>query len=230
MTHLNAEIRNKTETLQRACTKKAYNDLVEVTAIFLMVFNKRRGSETVKMKVTDFTERVDYTQNETVLGSLSKMEKSLVKIMTLVKTLGKRGKTVPVLLPEVAKNAIETLLSSREAVGVPDGSLLFAKASGKRLSGWHTLKKFCRVAGVKNEKYITATNMRKYLATIAQVMNLRENEMDMLASHMGHDLAIHRQYYRLQDSTIELSKIARLLMSTEGPLGEFNEDDEGSSD
>ena len=82
-------------------------------------------------------------------------------------------------------------------------------------------------------RYITATNMRKYLATIAQVMNLRESEMDMLASHMGHDLAIHRQYYRLQDSTIELSKIARLLMSTEGPLREFNqddEDDEGSSD
>ena len=52
-------------------------------------------------------------------------------------------------------------------------------------------KKFYHLAGVKNDKYITATNMRKYLATIAQVMNLRENGMDMLASHVGHDLAIH---------------------------------------
>ena len=72
--------------------------------------------------------------------------------------------------------------------------------------------------------------MRKYLATIAQVMNLRENEMDMIASHLGHDLAVRRRYYRLQDSTIELSKIARLLVSTEGRLGEFDGEGEGDDD
>ena len=86
-----------------------------------------------------------------------------------------------------------------------------------------TTPRICELTGVKNRKTITATNMRKYLATIAQVMNLKENEMDMVASHLGHDLAVHRRYYRLQDSTIELSKIARLLMSTESRLGEFDD-------
>ena len=57
---------------------------------------------------------------------------------------------VPVLLPNVAKDAVETLISAREAVGVPGCSLLlFAKTNGKKVSGWHALKKFCQAAGVK---------------------------------------------------------------------------------
>ena len=64
--------------------------------------------------------------------------------------------------------------------------------------------------------------MRKYLATVVQILNLKENEMDMLASHLGHDLAVHRRYYRLQDCTIELGKIAHLLLSTEGELSRVN--------
>ena len=229
MAYLNTEFKKRTETVQSSCSKKAYNDLAKVTSIFLMVFNKRRGNETVKMKVSDYTERTEDSQNETVMASLTQVEKGLMKIMTLAKTFGKRGRVVPVLIPECAKDAIETLLSAREAVGVPlECPLLFAKVNGKRLSGWHSLQSLCKLAGVKNSKYITATNMRKYLATIAQVMNLRENEMDMIASHLGHDLAVHRRYYRLQDSTIELSKIARLLMSTESRLGEFDDRESGS--
>ena len=66
--------------------------------------------------------------------------------------------------------------------------------------------------------------MRKYLATVVQIMNLSENEMD-LATHLGHDLVIHRKYYRLPDSTVELSKIAKLLLSTEGTLASNLDDD-----
>ena len=60
--------------------------------------------------------------------------------------------------------------------------------------------------------------MRKYLATVAQVLNLKENEMDQVASHLGHDLHIHRRYYRLEESTVEPTKIANFLLSTEGDL------------
>ena len=36
--------------------------------------------------------------------------------------------------------------------------------------------------------------------------------MRWLADHMGHNLDVHRNYYRLKDSTVELSKVARLLL------------------
>ena len=139
MTYLNTELKRRTEALQASASKKTYNDLTELTAVFLMVLNKRRGSETVKIKLTDFTERVDHTQNETVLQSLSAAEKNMVRVMTLIKTLGKRGRVVPVLLPNVAKDAVETLISAREAVGVPDCSLLlFAKANIRTCLHPHT--------------------------------------------------------------------------------------------
>ena len=68
------------------------------------------------------------------------------------------------------------------------------------------------------------------MATVVQTMNVIENEMDQVASHLGHDLAIHRKYYRLPDSTVELSKIAKLLMSTEGTLvTNFDDDPKGET-
>ena len=36
--------------------------------------------------------------------------------------------------------------------------------------------------------------------------------MRWLADHIGHNLNVHRNYYRLKDSTVELSKVARLLL------------------
>ena len=60
--------------------------------------------------------------------------------------------------------------------------------------------------------------MRKYLATVVQVLNLKEHELDMLANHLGHDLTVVRKYYRLQDCTIEQGKIERFLMSTDGDI------------
>jgi hypothetical protein len=32
---------------------------------------------------------------------------------------------------------------------------------------------------------------------------------------MGHELSVHRQYYRLQDDVIELAKVSRLLIAIE---------------
>lgn len=67
---------------------------------------------------------------------------------------------------------------------------------------------------------IRSTKVRKYTATVAQVLDLSGNEVEWLANHMGHDLSIHKQYYRLQDHTLELAKISKLLLAI----------DKGSSD
>ena len=31
--------------------------------------------------------------------------------------------------------------------------------------------------------------------------------------HLGHDIRVHREYYRLQESTLELAKVSRLLLA-----------------
>jgi len=44
---------------------------------------------------------------------------------------------------------------------------------------------------------------------------LSEQELQEVARHMGHELAVHRQYYRLQDDVVELAKVSKLLIAVE---------------
>lgn len=37
------------------------------------------------------------------------------------------------------------------------------------------------------------------------------NEQEWLANHMGHSLNMEKEYYRLHESTIEITKVGRLL-------------------
>ena len=48
------------------------------------------------------------------------------------------------------------------------------------------------------------------------MVNLKENELEHLANHLGHNIAVHRDYYRLQDSAIELAKVSKLLLAADG--------------
>ena len=60
---------------------------------------------------------------------------------------------------------------------------------------------------------VTSTKLRKYNATVSQLFDLNNGELEWLSNHMGHDLNIHKDFYRLHDSTIEIGKVSRLLMA-----------------
>ena len=75
---------------------------------------------------------------------------------------------------------------------------------------------------VKHPETLTSTKLRKQIATISQVVNLKDHELDVLADFMGHDIRIHRQYYRLPEQTFQAAKIAKLLLAVEkGELASF---------
>jgi len=44
---------------------------------------------------------------------------------------------------------------------------------------------------------------------------MEERDLQEVARHMGHELAVHRKFYRLQDDIIELAKISKLLIAVE---------------
>ncbi|XP_070785442.1 uncharacterized protein [Enoplosus armatus] len=52
---------------------------------------------------------------------------------------------------------------------------------------------------------------------------MTDTEMDQLANFLGHDIRIHREFYRLPEKTLQLAKISKLLMALEqGRLAEFH--------
>ena len=48
-----------------------------------------------------------------------------------------------------------------------------------------------------------------------QLFGIEDAELQEVARHMGHELAVHRRFYRLQDDVIELAKISKLLLAVE---------------
>ncbi|CAG9824529.1 unnamed protein product [Phaedon cochleariae] len=71
------------------------------------------------------------------------------------------------------------------------------------------------MANLESPETITSTKLGKYVATVFQVFNLKENECDWLARHLGHDIRVHREYYRLHENTVELTKVSRLLLAVD---------------
>ena len=57
------------------------------------------------------------------------------------------------------------------------------------------------------------TQLRKHVATLSQVLNLKNHELDQVADFLGHDIRVHREYYRLPEA--QLPKISKLLFAME---------------
>jgi len=54
-------------------------------------------------------------------------------------------------------------------------------------------------------------------------MDMRDDELKLIADHMGHSVAIHTEVYRMQTSVLERTKVARALLALEdGKLQGFN--------
>ena len=76
-----------------------------------------------------------------------------------------------------------------------------------------------KIKDLENPERIRSTKLRKYISTVTQISALNDTEMEWLWNHMGHSIQIHKQYYRLQDSAIELSKVSRLLLAIDSGKG-----------
>lgn len=46
---------------------------------------------------------------------------------------------------------------------------------------------------------------------MTQILGLSETNLDVLAKFMGHDIRIHRQFYRLPEYTVELAKVTKIM-------------------
>jgi hypothetical protein len=117
-------------------------------------------------------------------------------------------------------SALETLIEMRDAVGIKSDYLFMQKGCLLPLRGHDCVRKLANQC--KPDLFnilMRSTNLRKQLATMSQILNLSLRDQDMLAKFMGHDLCVHREYYRLPQSTLEVAKVAKILHAiNEGKL------------
>ncbi|XP_071944631.1 uncharacterized protein [Antedon mediterranea] len=171
----------------------------------------------VGLKVSDFARK--HKAKPDGMSILSKIEKNLCNILEMIEIIGKKGRTLPLILSQNMSEQLSLLVDKRNVVGVaPANIFLFPCSSYQSLGhirGSDCLRKHAAVACLKNNHLLRFTKMRKHVATSSQILSLSENELNLLASFMGHDLLVHRAYYQVPDSVLRIAKLSKLFLSLE---------------
>jgi len=48
-----------------------------------------------------------------------------------------------------------------------------------------------------------------------QMLYLRKHELDLLVAFLGHDIHVHREFYRLPEQTLQVANVSKLLLAME---------------
>ncbi|XP_076107660.1 uncharacterized protein LOC143075943 isoform X3 [Mytilus galloprovincialis] len=206
---------------------KLWKRLAEATLTRIILFNKRRSSEVAKLLTSSFKKRCNWQQNvnEEISIGLKPVEKMLLQRLQMIETQGKQNKRCPVLLTPAMIKAIESLDANKEICKVSlVNPFVFASSTStdSPISAWSAMNKMATEAGCKNPELISSSRLRKYLATVCQVLDLEDFELEWLSRHLAHNINTHKNHYRQHDSTIEIAKIGNLILAAdEGKLGKY---------
>nr|CAI5848195.1 unnamed protein product [Callosobruchus analis] len=194
-----------------------FNNLVESVYCRVILLNRRRSGELQRMYLHTYINASSETQKyEEFTHAVSQPEEILLKSLKRVVIRGKRGRGVPVLFSSDVQEHIKYILELRDHFVPKDNPYLFAAArSASHLIGYKILMKHAKRSGAKNPSAITSTRLRKHLATLSQLFNLSEGEIEQLATFMGHTAGVHKSSYRLPDDIYQTAKISKLLMIME---------------
>ena len=140
---------------------------------------------------------------------------------------GKRGRPVACLISKKMDININSILENRKYSSIdPSNKFVFAvaqKGSVEAYRGSHCIRQHRKlIPDLECPDVITTTQMRKHVPTLSQLLNLEENEIEMLATFLGHDIKVHREYYRLPNETLQVAKCSKLLLAMEKGVGEFS--------
>lgn len=193
-------------------TETEWRELCEVTLSQVVLFNKKRSGESERLEVKQYLNGIEHGKNiqEEFLLSLSPLEKKLAEVIDRVELRGKKGRRVAILLPEKLKRQLDLLLKYRYIGGIKeDNKYMFARPGNAEfpVRATDALRKFGQECGAKHPELLTSTLFRKHIAVIAQMLNLKENELDVLAGFLGHDIRIHREFYRLPEDTTQVGEL-----------------------
>ncbi|ESO91856.1 hypothetical protein LOTGIDRAFT_163215 [Lottia gigantea] len=200
--YLDEEGKDAFETLKNKPDTSSWRKLAGIVLAQLILFNRRRAGEAERIEISQYLQglKVGGEVQEDIYSSLSRFEKKLVETLNRVEIRGKRGRRVPILFTNAQKSRIDLLIQTRGKCDIDKKNIyVFARCgqSTTPLRSSDILRKFAKECGAKNPEHLTSTSLRKHIATVSQILSLKENEMDALAGFLGHDIRVHREFYRL---------------------------------
>ena len=132
---------------------------------------------------------------------------------------GKRDRKVPMIVDKNLEAALKKIVELRETVGVnPNHKYVLSEPALwclQFIRGNDALRKHGRIFQLECPKAITSTKLRKHIATLSQLLNLKDQELEIIATFLCHDIKVHWIYYRLPEGTLQIAKCGKQLMLME---------------
>ncbi|XP_055958466.1 uncharacterized protein LOC130010539 isoform X3 [Patella vulgata] len=201
--------------MNRSLKRKVLLLLFFVTAIKRKYLKKKKKYDTLNCFLSDI-KWIEEMINQSSPGYILFLK--IGKLLTEQEVMTVRGKTgrgVPVILPAITKAPLSYLTDSsvRSACGISSKNVyVFAGKGEGVIRAYNSVLKACSRAPLKSPQLITSTNLRKYMATVTQVFDLKPNEMNWVLDHLGHSMDVHKIHYRASSEILEKTQIAKLLL------------------
>uniref|UniRef100_A0A2A4JQQ9 Uncharacterized protein n=1 Tax=Heliothis virescens TaxID=7102 RepID=A0A2A4JQQ9_HELVI len=227
--HLLKKVQTCREAIKaKVATKTHYCDMVESIYCRVLLLNRRRPGELQRVLLSTYEESTNpQSHYEEFDKTLSKSEQILLRKFKRIVIRGKRNRGVPVLLSTDVQEDIDLLLTIRERFIPRDNLYLFARPGySTTMCGYKVLNKMAKECGAKNPDAISASKLRKHLATLTQVLSMTENDLEQLSTFMGHTSGIHKKSYRLPDDVYQTAKMSKLLLLMEDEVNEEEEEED----
>ena len=218
------EIQKILERLDKSIVKlQDLKDLSKYAMARIMTFNARRGGEPAKVTLEHWEAVEDgrWKRKSDIENLDDPVERKLASRLKLCYVEGKKKKEgtkalVPILFTDEVCRSIHYLIKFRETMGFGSSNPYVFAAGSCYLKGWDTLQGITKkIDNLKKPALITPTRTRKYLATVLQLLDMNHAELTWLTNHFDHTKNVHFAWYRREDSTIELTKVARVLMAVD---------------
>ena len=196
--------------------KRKYNELIQLSCSAVTVFNKRRRGEAAQLLVDTYKNRTPTIANENV-SFLSPLERELAKTMCCVQVDSKREGPLPILLAPYMVEALDVCIQFRSSVSVPASNpYLFAKTGAKGFAEpGGAIRLACKQAKLEQPELIKGQKLRKYLATVSQVLNLEGHQVEWVANHLSQDTSAHHPFPGLPEDVRQVAKVSHLLLASE---------------
>ncbi|XP_063059396.1 uncharacterized protein LOC134452758 isoform X2 [Engraulis encrasicolus] len=221
--YLDDKQKENVRKLSAVVSQKNWASLAKGTLAQIILFNRRPQGEVSKMPLTAFTSRDASSMHPDVEEAPNEVEKKLCGHFQRVEIRGKCGRKVAILLTPPMVQSMELLVETRSSCFPVENQYMFGRpGTQSHFKGSDCIQIFAQHCGAKHPEWLSSTKLRKHIATMSKVLNLTDTDMDLLVQFLGHDIHVHKKFYRLPEGTLELAKTTKILTALEtGRLADF---------